>query len=103
LEAGLKTALALVRSSKRQGEARPASTIVLTDGNYTAGRDPAYLAPAFPHLVVLKVGREQAGRTLCRELARLGKGTLREVGEFAALPAAMYGAVKDLLRGRISY
>ena len=74
--------------------------MLLTDGKYTAGRDPAYLAPRFPHLVVLKMGRERASLELCRELAQKGNGALREVGELEALPAVMYGVVKDLLRGR---
>jgi hypothetical protein len=73
---------------------------MLTDGKYTAGRDPAYLAPRFPHLVVVKMGRERASLELCRELAKKGRGALREVGELEALPSVMYGVVKDLLRGR---
>jgi Mg-chelatase subunit ChlD len=99
LEDGLRAALKLVRRSGVRGAGRPPSTVVLTDGKYTAGRDPAYLAPRFPHLVVLKMGRERASLELCRELARRGRGRLREVGELEALPEAMYGAVKDLLRG----
>jgi hypothetical protein len=74
--------------------------VLLTDGKYTAGRDPAYLAPRFPHLVVLKMGKERASFELCRELAQKGHGALREVGELEALPSIMYGVVKDLLRGR---
>jgi hypothetical protein len=46
------------------------------------------------------MGRERAPLELCRELARKGKGALREVGELEALPSVMYGVVKDLLRGR---
>jgi hypothetical protein len=74
--------------------------VLLSDGKYTAGRDPAYLAPRFSHLVVLKMGRERASLDLCRELAQRGSGALREVGEVEELPAVMYGVVKDLLRGR---
>ncbi len=103
LEDGMKAALQLSRaamaSGYSQGSKQP-STVLLTDGKYTAGRDPAYLAPRFPHLVVLKMGRERAPLELCRELARKGKGALREVGELEALPSVMYGVVKDLLRGR---
>ncbi|HUP57554.1 MAG TPA: vWA domain-containing protein [Bdellovibrionota bacterium] len=100
LEDGLKAALKLVRETATSGQARPPSTVLLTDGKYTAGRDPAYLAPRFAHLVVLKMGREKASLELCRELAQRGAGALREVGELEALPAVMYGVVKDLLRGR---
>jgi len=100
LEDGLKGALQLVRSAASAGQSRPPSTVLLTDGKYTAGRDPAYLAPRFPHLVVLKMGTERASLELCRELAQKGNGALREVGELEALPSVMYGVVKDLLRGR---
>lgn len=99
LEDGMRAALALVRSASG-GQSRPASTVLLTDGKYTAGRDPDYLAPRFPHLIVLKMGKEKASHELCRVLAHKGHGVLREVGELEALPTVMYGVVKDLLRGR---
>jgi Mg-chelatase subunit ChlD len=98
LEDGMKAALRLSRSAARTSGLP--STVLLTDGKYTAGRDPAYLAPRFPHLVVLKMGKERASLELCRELASKGKGVLREVGELEALPTVMYGVVKDLLRGK---
>jgi Mg-chelatase subunit ChlD len=100
LEDGMKTALKLVRGEISSHQGRPPSTVLLTDGKYTAGRDPAYLASRFPHLVVLKMGRERASLELCRELAQKGKGVLREVDDLEDLPSIMYGVVKDLLRGR---
>jgi Mg-chelatase subunit ChlD len=98
LEDGMKAALRLSRAASRTSGIP--STVLLTDGKYTAGRDPAYLAPRFSHLVVLKMGKERASLELCRELASKGKGVLREVGELEALPTVMYGVVKDLLRGK---
>lgn len=100
LEIGMKTALRLSRIAERFSKGRRPSTVLLTDGKYTAGRDPAYLAPKFPHLVVLKMGAERASRDLCRELAQKGRGALREVDDLEVLPQVMYGVVKDLLRGR---
>ena len=101
LEDGLRASLRLSRDTARlPGAKRPPSTVLLTDGKYTAGRDPAYLAPRFHHLVVLKMGRERASLELCREMARKGRGALQEVGDLEALPMVMYGVVKDLLRGR---
>ncbi|MGZ3689670.1 MAG: vWA domain-containing protein [Bdellovibrionota bacterium] len=102
LEAGLKESLRLVQSAASSGHGRPPSTVLLSDGKYTAGRDPAYLASRFPHLVVMKMGRERASLGLCRELAQKGRGALREVGDLEALPTVMYSVVKDLLRGRSS-
>ncbi len=98
LEDGMKAALKLVRNSSSMQ--RPTSAVLLTDGKYTAGRDPSYLAASFPHLVVLKMGRERASEALCLELAQKGHGVLKEVGDLEILPNVMYSLVKDLLRGR---
>jgi len=100
LEDGMKAALVQVKLAQSSGLGRPPSVVLLTDGKYTAGRDPGYLAPRFPHLVVLKMGKERASLELCRELASRGRGVLREVDELDSLPSIMYGVVKDLLRGR---
>jgi Mg-chelatase subunit ChlD len=100
LEDGIKAALRLSRQAAAVGQGRPPSTVLLTDGKYTAGRDPGYLGKRFEHLVVLKMGKERASLELCRELANHGNGALREVGELEALPTVMYGVVKELLRGR---
>lgn len=100
LEDGMKQALSLIKTlDTGLSSGRPPSTVLLTDGKYTAGRDPAYLAPRFAHLVVMKMGKERASRQLCNELANKGHGALREVTELEALPYVMYGVVKDLLRG----
>lgn len=101
LEAGMKSALSLLRHVGAGRSRRPPSCVLLTDGKYTAGKDPAYLAPRFPHLVVLKMGDERSSQALCEELAKKGRGALREVGDLEELPEAMYAVVKDLLRGTI--
>ena len=82
-------------------QGKPPSTVFLLDGKYTAGKDPAYLAPRFPHLVVVKMGKERASLQLCRELAQKGRESLREVAELeVSCLHVMYGVVKDFLRGR---
>ncbi len=98
LEDGLLKSLKLISSDSRN-RAQSYSTVLLTDGKYTAGRDPAYLAGRFGHLSVLKMGDEKSSKGLCRELAFLGNGRFREVNELENLPGVMYGVVKDLLRG----
>jgi Mg-chelatase subunit ChlD len=100
LEDGLKMSLKLIHRVRLAGCGRPTSAVLLTDGKYTAGRDPAYLAFRFPHLVVIKMGTERASLSLCKDLAKKGHGVLREMGELETLPAIMYGVVKDILRGR---
>lgn len=100
LESGILEGLRLAGALEGRAAGRHPATVLLTDGKYTAGRDPSYLAHRFKHLHVMKMGSERASLPLCRELARKGGGTLREVPELEALPAAMYGMVKDLLRGK---
>jgi gas vesicle protein GvpN len=102
LESGMKSALKLLQDIRAGRSRKPPSCVLLTDGKYTAGKDPAYLAPRFPHLVVLKMGDERSSLPLCAELARKGRGALREVAALEELPQAMYGVGKDLLRGGAS-
>lgn len=97
LEAGLEAALKL---SNRGRETNRTHTILMTDGKYTAGRDPAYMAPMFRNLNVLKMGPDKASRSLCAELATLGHGSLFEANSDSELPKFMYRVVKDLLRGK---
>lgn len=102
LEDGIKKSLKLLLKIKAEAGmgARPASVVLLTDGKYTAGRDPAYLAKEMNHLVVLKMGRDRSSLALCQEMAKLGHGVMKEVGNLESLPKVMYGVIKDLLRGR---
>jgi len=102
LEAGIKEALSQERrgGTRAGGRSKPPSTVLITDGKYTAGKDPTYLAAKFSHLIVLKMGQDSTSLGLCRDLARQGHGVCKEVSEYDALPPVMYNVVKDLLRGR---
>ncbi len=100
LEEGLRASLGMVKNQMSRGSQKPVSTVLLTDGKYTAGRDPSYLAPRFRHLIVLKMGNERASMSLCQDLASQGGGALKEVADLEDLPQVMYSVVKDLLRGR---
>lgn len=100
LEQGMLSALKLLGHPKMKLSRKPPSTVLLTDGKYTAGRDPAYLASRFPHLTVLKMGNERSSKNLCLELAKKGSGVLREVKELEQLPQSMYSVVKSLISGR---
>jgi Mg-chelatase subunit ChlD len=100
LETGIKTALKLLQAVPHAGLSARPSTLLLTDGKYTAGRDPGYLGSFFDHLVVLKMGNERSSRGLCLELSKRGHGVMKEIEDLENLPQVMYGVVKDLLRGR---
>ncbi|MBU6375730.1 MAG: VWA domain-containing protein, partial [Bdellovibrionales bacterium] len=100
LEGGVRLALEMCGKVGDKRAGRPPATLLLTDGKYTAGKDPTYLAPRFHQLSVLKMGDERSSFPLCRDMARKGRGVLREVPHLEVLPMVMYSVVKDLLRGR---
>jgi Mg-chelatase subunit ChlD len=102
LENGMKTALRMTRGKEAKQSRRAPATLLLTDGKYTAGKDPSYLAPRFDSLFVLKMGNERSSHALCEEMARSGHGRLYPVEDLRSLPQVMTGLVRDLLRGRFS-
>jgi Mg-chelatase subunit ChlD len=100
IEDGLLAALKQVSEISSLGFQRPASVVLISDGKYTAGKDPSYLADRFPHLQVVKIGTDRSSQLLCHELARKGRGGLREVADMKDLPQALFNLVKELIRGR---
>jgi Mg-chelatase subunit ChlD len=99
LEEGLKKALEL-QSYSLEGHAQGRiTTLLLSDGKYTAGRDPIYLAPRFSRLMMIKMGEEQASLGLCRDLARQGGGNLWEVPDLEALPRTLFRVALSIIRG----
>jgi Mg-chelatase subunit ChlD len=100
LEEGLRLAYRQVQSLPRPTHSRPPQTILLTDGKYTAGRDPSSVAARFRGLHVLKMGSDRSSEDFCRELARRGAGTYREAQSLSSLPNAMLQVTRELLRGK---
>lgn len=100
LEEGLRLAHRQTRSLPRPERARPPQTILLTDGKYTAGRDPTRVASRFQGLHVLKMGSDRSSKDFCRELARRGAGSYREAQSLEELPLAMLQVTRELLRGK---
>lgn len=100
LEEGLRLAHRQMQQLPRPERGRPPQAILLTDGKYTAGRDPTALASSFQGLHVLKMGADRSSRDFCRELARRGAGTYREAQSLEDLPRAMLQVTQELLRGK---
>ncbi len=98
IEEALKSALKFQSNLRKKQSRSPVTTLLLTDGKYTAGRDPAYLGKKFSHLIVLKLGEERAGADLCNDLASAGGGFVRDVVELRTLPEAMVQVIHRVLR-----
>jgi uncharacterized protein YegL len=94
LELALENANVLALSSKR-GQA---NVVLISDGKYTEGKDPAYLGHKFKNLQILKIGKDIAGRELLNELVRKNRGSVQEVRQMRDLPKAAYKTVRSILR-----
>lgn len=102
LEKGVRLALQKSYQMRQLGlenRQKDPAVILVTDGKYTAGKDPTYLAKKFGKLNVLQMGSERGGDELCRNLAKYGNGSLYRVDKLELLPQVMYRTVKDILRG----
>ena len=92
--------LALDEASKELNKTKfkNISLVLISDGKYTEGADPTSKAKKFRKLNVLKIGKDQAGRPLLLDLAKLGDGRFFEARKMVDLPKTMYGVVRSVLR-----
>jgi len=94
IEEGLKLAL---RINQSKGNLKKVS-VMMTDGKYTEGKNPIYLAKKFRKLHVIQMGYDSDHRKICYHLSRMGNGNLYKSLEVNHLPEVMYRFVKDLGR-----
>lgn len=97
LEAALRSASDVLESAHDPR----INVILISDGKYTEGKDPSYLASRFRRLSALKVGRDIAGRALLQDLVRGGGdggGSLFEARRYVDLPQVLYKTLRHLLR-----
>jgi hypothetical protein len=94
----IELALSETVATYREQLTRGVKVVLIGDGKYTEGQDPTALASSFSHLSAIKVGRDQAGRTLLIDLCARGRGELFEARRSTDLPSTMYQAIRVLLR-----
>ena len=70
--------------------------IMITDGNYTAGKDPRELATQYPRLFVIMIKSHDSKPQLCKEMAALGKGKVLAVDTFEEIPHVLRDLLRDL-------
>jgi len=90
IERALEEALAATRDRPRT------HVLIVSDGRYTEGRDPAPLAHRFRRLSTLLVGKDWSGRALMEEMANHGNGRAFSAREYADLPRTLYQTVREL-------
>lgn len=97
----LEEALRTAQNTLEKNRDPRINVILISDGKYTEGKDPSYLAPQFKRLSALKVGRDIAGRALLQELVRCGGGDgslLFEAKRYWDLPHVLYKTLRHLVR-----
>ena len=93
IEDGLKAGLLELNNSN----AKERVGVLVTDGNYTAGKDPSEIAAEFPKLFVLMLKSHDAKPELCARLASLGKGKFVGVDSYDEVPSILRNLLRDLV------
>lgn len=92
IEAGLKMGVDELSRARR----RERVGVLLSDGVANVGWDPVRVAPRFPRLHVVQVGREERqGTRTCERLARAGRGLRYRAVIYGQLPTVVRGLVRD--------
>lgn len=94
IEAGLKETI----KEARRGHIKKQAIILMTDGRFTAGKNPEYLIRGLPKLHVVQTGNPWASPRFCRNLARLGGGKHIRISKPEHLPKALYSLVHEIVR-----
>ncbi|MGE3261461.1 MAG: VWA domain-containing protein [Bacteriovoracia bacterium] len=94
IEAGLIEAEKEAASGKLPKKA----VILMTDGRFTAGKNPEHIVPRLPRLHMVQTGNPWASTRFCRNLARQGRGQYVRVAQLEHLPKALYSLVHEIIR-----
>ena len=94
----MEEALKLAISEWNKGKATRRHVILMSDGKYTAGGNPKYLAKYVPRLHIVQVGKSWAKNRFYRSLAASGGGEFLNVPSFESLPKKLYTLVYRMVR-----
>jgi len=73
--------------------------ILITDGNYTVGADPATAASAYRRLFVIMTESHDCQPVTCENIARSGRGTMQSVSTFDEIPRVLYRVLRTVSQG----
>jgi len=88
---GLRTGLIELANSR----AKEKIGVIMTDGNYTAGKDPCENAAEYAKLFVIMMRSHDSKPELCERMASLGKGKLVEADSFEQIPSILRNLLRD--------
>jgi hypothetical protein len=71
--------------------------VIVTDGNYTAGKDPGEIAAEYSKLLVIMIKSHDARAEVCARLASSGKGKLVAVDSFEQVPSILRNLLRDFV------
>ncbi len=73
--------------------------ILITDGNYTVGDDPADAASAYKRLFVIMTESHDCQPGVCQDLAARGGGHMYPVATFEEIPRVLYRVLRSVAHG----
>lgn len=94
----IESGLLMAEKEARSGKLPKKAVILMTDGRFTAGRNPEYLVSRLPRLHVVQTGNPWSSPRFCRGLARKGRGKYVRVAKIEHLPRALYSLVHEIIR-----
>ena len=68
--------------------------IMITDGNYTVGKDPADAASRYKRLFVIMTESHDCQPRICEDMARSGGGHMYPVASFDEIPRVLYRVLR---------
>ena len=71
--------------------------VIVTDGNFTAGKDPSEIASQYPKLFVIMIRSHDSKPELCEKLASLGHGKLVAANSFEEVPSILRNLLRDFV------
>ena len=73
--------------------------ILITDGNYTVGADPAIAAGKYRRLFVIMTESHDCQPVTCENIARSGQGNMHTVSSFDEIPRVLYRVLRTVSQG----
>ena len=92
---------ALVKGHEELSRAKTRNRVgvLITDGNYTVGKDPSKAASTFGRLFVIMIRSHDCRLSVCESIAGAGRGRVYEVSGFDEVPRVLYKVLRVVTQG----